>query len=813
MFLESEYTEEQSLMAGVAGQLSKQYNDFYFLQETKKNNYPSAFWDEMSQGGYLGILVEEEFGGAGMSTPDLVVFLYNMAKEGLVSYQLINQILCSDIISRMGTDEQKNTLLPSICKGDFWCYSDLEQTRGNSLFAISSTAKKNGDSYVLNGTKRYAVCAKMASKLIIAARTSDLDKDKPEAGLSLFVVDADTAGIEYTNEHINVRITKAREEMASTGDLFNNIIFKDAKIPASALIGQEGQAADLLNNIASRQMLMVSLMTIGWGDRLVYKTADYAKERVIFKDSIASYQAVQHPLVRAKTDVEMAKLLAERAAQLFDSGLDNEVLLSYCSVAKSAASEAAYAACDSATQTHGGSGYDRDTGIVSLWPLILMSRLVPLNNNIILERFSEKVLGLPATDGTMLNDDQLQELVFEARTEREVTLINHAKEAFAKGREEGNNNAAMTLMARLMGGDLAEYKDMVMSESEGVLPIKLDILRQFAFYMGTDPTEGKGIAQTVLDTTPLKYALSAMAMAAVSSGEGGTNKVMTEYVPQMMQGKLFCYCITEPGAGTNTHNVSTIAVDEGDHFRLNGQKTFISAADTAHFMAVVARVEVDGVKESVGTFCIESKLKGISMTELDIAVLGDPQFTVHFDDVIIPKDALVGTKSTTSGKSKGISEGVFYTLNLERIIVALSAKTFGEESLAKAIKKAKQAQEFGPLAGDNAVVKQKAARLFLELELTKLALKKATVAFDNNAPGKQVGLFANMAKYVSTMFSHEAGDLALQVYGLEGLDKELDDIGGLCQLGRVIRTVPINNEMVLNFLAENILEMPKSYNV
>ena len=812
MFQESAYTEEQSLIAAVAGQLSKQFDDQYFLQLTKKDNYPTDFWKEICDGGYIGLLVDELYGGSCMSTPDLAVFLHNMAREGLVSYQLNNQIVCSDIISQFGTEKQKESLLPSIVKGDFWCYADLEQTQGNSLFEIATTAKRDGDNFILDGGKSYAVCAQMASNLIVAARTSEFDANNPEKGLSLFVIDAKSAGIECSTMHLNVRVTEVREEMAATGDTFVNIKLSGAKVPAANLIGELDQAAEYIKRIASRQMLIVSLMAIGWGDRLIDKTIAYANERVIFKDPISSYQAVQHPLVRAKTDVEMAKLLSERAAEVFDGEKDAETLLTYCGIAKRNATEAVFAACDIATQTHGGSGYDRDTGIISIWPLILLSRITPLNNTRILENFSDNVLGMPNADGSE-NTKVQQELLWESRTEKDLKFLEVIKDVIAQVSEDASMNSMMTMMARLTGGDLSEYREMVLSDAQGALPIKLDVFRVLSVYGGADPTAGEGMAKSMLRRRPVKYGLSAMAMAAVSSGKGGAATVMTEYLPKMMQGKLFCYCITEPNAGTNTHNVSTIAVDKGDHYSLSGQKTFISAADTAHFMAVVARVETDGVKEGVGTFVLEAGMDGVSMTELDIAALGDPQFTVYFDNVILPKSALVGTKSTTSGKSKGISEGVFYTLNLERIMVALAALKVGEESLGRAIKKAKESPVFGQASGASDTVKQKLARLKIDLELTNLAMKKATHAFDNKAPGKLVGMYANMAKYVSTMFADEIGGLALELYGVAGLDKDIDDIGALCQLGRVLRTVPINNEMVLNFLAENLMGLPKSYSV
>ena len=815
MFQESQYSDEQNLIAAFSGQLSKEYDERYFLRETKLKNSPKAFWKELSEGGYLGIIVKEDFGGVGLNTEDLGVFLYHMAKQGLASFQLINQLLCADIISQFGSDSQRDQLIPGITDGELWCYADLEHAQGRSLFDIAARAEKSGDHYVLQGQKGYAVCGLNAKKLIIAARTSDYDETNSQQGISLFWLDARSAGIEYSKEHLNVRLVKEREEMAATGDLFNNIQLENVTVPASNLIGVQDQGGDLIKRIASRKLLMMALISIGWGDRLLDKTITYANQRVIFKDSISSYQAVQHPMVLAKTDLEMAKLLAERAAQVFDQSAANDELLTFCSVAKRAATEAAFAVCDIAMQTHGGSGYDRDTGIISLWPLVSMSRLFPLNNDVILENFAEQVIGLPMSEVNTLPKvpaaEGQQNIVFEARTEREVKVLELLKKTFDELPPD-SDNPMMNIMAQIMGGDLSDYRDMIMSESQGTLPFKLDIFRQYSMYGTEDATEGDGMAKYMAEHTPAKYGLSAMAMAAVSSGKDGANVVMSQYMPQLTQGKLFCYCITEPGAGTNTHKVSTVAVDEGDHYRLNGQKTFISAADTAYYMAVIARLEVDGKKGSVGTFVLEASTDGISMTKLDIAALGDPQFTVHFDDVILPKSALVGEKASKSGSS-GISESVFYTLNLERIMIALGAIKVGQEGLQRAVKKAKQAQPFGPLLGCSSAIKQQLAQLTLKYELTNLALKKAGVAFDNKENPKTVGMFANMAKYLASTFADEASDVALQLYGIEGLDKEGDDIGGLCQVGRVLRTVPINNEMVLNFLAENLMGLPKSYQV
>ncbi len=811
MFEQSQYSEEQLMIESFIHQLSQNFDEHYFLQTTKENKFPEEFWSSLAAEGFLGIIIDENFGGSGLATPDLAVFLHNMAKQGLASLQLINQLICSDILSQFGSDQQKEQHLEKLIAGERWSYADLEHAQGRSQFDIAMTATQEGDSYQLNGSKCYAVGAKAASHIIVAARTQPLDKQNPQQGISLFLLEANSAGISYSEPHISVRVTSQREEMAATGDVFYNLTFNQVTLGAANLIGELNQGGTYINKIVSKQLLLTSLMAIGWGDRLIDKTVEYANQRVIFKDPISSYQAVQHPMVKAKTDIEMAKLLTERAADIFDTEESGEALLNYCGLAKHYACNAAYAACDVALQTHGGGGYDRSNGVISLWPIILMMRLVPLNSSVILQRYANSILQLPGTTPT----PEIDKPVFDKPEDIEVEMLAALKAAYTESAEKSGGAAAlMAIMMQLNMGNLAKYKSKVLSETKGALPVKLDLFRLLALHNGADVTEGPGIPRYMAEKMPAKYGLSAMAMAAVASGADGQAGVM-KYLPDMMQGKLFCYCITEPNAGTNTHQVSTKAVDKGDHFLLSGQKTFISAADTAHYMAVIARVEVNGEKQAVGTFVMEAKTPGVTMTQLDIAALGDPQFTVYFDNVKLPKDALVGAKGTTGKRStgSGISKGVFYTLNLERIMVALGAMKIGQESLERAIKKAQEEPPFGEPLGTTDSIKARIAVLKLEFEITRMALKKSTIAFDNGEDSKRVGMFANMAKYLSSRFADNAGSLALDLYGIEGLDKDRDDIGGLCQVGRVLRTVPINNEMVLNFLGENLMGLPKSYRV
>lgn len=366
------------------------------------------------------------------------------------------------------------------------------------------------------------------------------------------------------------------------------------------------------------------------------------------------------------------------------------------------------------------------------------------------------------------------------------------------------------LLRRAMSGELAPYIGLLFSTSGSGLPIKTDALRLLALHGGSEANlaGGIGLPRTLYTRSLARYGLTAMGLTAISSGKDGMALLMNKYLPELMKGRTFCYCITEPDAGTNTHKISTRAVDMGDHFILNGQKTFISAADESHYMVVIARTGSGDRQEGIGTFVVEAKTEGISMTPLDIAVLGDPQFSVYFDNVRLPKESLVGEKRSRTGG--GISQSVFYTLNLERLMIALITLLVCREALAKAVQRAKQPRSSGPPVGSQQQVKIRLAKAKLKLELASLATKRATEEYDKKGAPQIAGMYANMAKLVATEAAVEACDAALAVYGVEGLSKQ-SDIGPLYQIARVFQVAPINNEMVLNFLGEHLLGLPKSY--
>lgn len=398
MFDKGDYTVEQKMITDFVNKVAKDFDFEYFLENMKNEKPPEKYWQVLGEGGYFGLLAPEAHGGSDFSTADLVVFFENLARKWLLSHQIMNQMLCCTCLADYGSTEQKETYLPRLISGKPCGYAVMEQGEGTGLFDIRMKAVREGDRYRLNGTKNYVFGAGEAEYFIVAARTGPYDGKDPGKGIGLFLVDATSKGITATQKELNVRVTGKNEMMMITGDTFWEVRFDDVAISSKNLIGREDSGGDCIDVLSSLQMIMMAAMSIGWGEKLLDMGTEHARNRVIFQDPIGSYQAIQHPMVRAKTDLELAKLATERAVTAHDNNEDPKDVGMFSSVAKYAATDAAYNACDITMQAHGGAAFDRDTGIICLWPLILLSRIIPLNNDVILERFAEAALGLPSSE-------------------------------------------------------------------------------------------------------------------------------------------------------------------------------------------------------------------------------------------------------------------------------------------------------------------------------------------------------------------------------------------------------------------------------
>ena len=214
------YTIEQKIISDFIDQLAKRYDFKYFFQKMKDGDPPSEFWEVLGQGGYIGMLAPEEYGGTASKAADLALFLQGMAKQGMASFQLIHQIASCHLLARYADEEQKKKYVPGIIAGAHCSYATMECGEGMSLYDITMTASGQGDTYRLSGRKSHVVGAKESSNLIVSARTGAPGQGDKREGICLFIVDSGCKGIEMIPKELNVRVTPVEERMMITGDTF-----------------------------------------------------------------------------------------------------------------------------------------------------------------------------------------------------------------------------------------------------------------------------------------------------------------------------------------------------------------------------------------------------------------------------------------------------------------------------------------------------------------------------------------------------------------------------------------------------------------
>ncbi len=304
------------------------------------------------------------------------------------------------------------------------------------------------------------------------------------------------------------------------------------------------------------------------------------------------------------------------------------------------------------------------------------------------------------------------------------------------------------------------------------------------------------------------------AMDSACIAKHGSEEVKQRILPAVADGGCtLCFAVTEPNAGTNTFRIETVARRKGDSYRISGQKVFITGVDQADYMLLVARTTtVDELKRQgkpkvfgLSLFLVETKSKGLSMQPIPIrASDGHRQFQLFFDDVEVPACNLIGEEDQGAFV-------MFNSLNPERILTAAICTGMTEQALKKAVDYAKGRSVFGdkPIGAYQAIA-HPLAEVKVQLEAVKLLSYKAAWAYDQGQDPAQVGSLANMAKLLAADLAIRAADCAIEVHGGNGFSEEY----GLIQLwngARILKTAPVSREMILNFVAEQDLGLPRSY--
>jgi alkylation response protein AidB-like acyl-CoA dehydrogenase len=379
-FVES---DEQQLLRSSVRELAERYGHRYYLEVSRSDRKATELWAELAEYGYLGVNVPEEYGGAGAGIAELAIVCEELAAAGTPSFLLIvSTAICGELLAAHGSDEQKQRWLPAMAAGEArMAFSITEPDAGTNTHRLSTTATRDGDVYRLKGQKVYASAVDEADRVVVVARTGT-DEATGRGQLSLFLVDPTSSGFEM--QPIPVEMTAPEKQFT--------LFLDDVAVPATELIGTEGDGLRQLFAGLNPERVMAAALENGIALYALDKAAKYANERTVWDVPIGAHQGVAHPLAKVKIEVELARLMTQKAAWLHDNGLPAGEA---SNMAKYAAAEACLAALDQSIQTHGGNGLATEYGLATLWGAARLQRTAPVSREMIFNHIAQHSLGLP----------------------------------------------------------------------------------------------------------------------------------------------------------------------------------------------------------------------------------------------------------------------------------------------------------------------------------------------------------------------------------------------------------------------------------
>jgi acyl-CoA dehydrogenase len=366
--------------------LCSRYPSKYWRDLDEKSGYPTDFVNALTEAGFLGALIPEEYGGSGLPLRAAAIILEEINSSGCVASPAHAQMYIMGTLLRHGSAEQKQRYLPKIASGELrlQAFAVTEPDSGSDTTQIKTRATRQGDAYVVNGQKIFTSRALHSDLMLLLARTSPVDEVKKRTdGLSVFLVDLREA----LHNGVEIRPIKTLLNHNTTEVFFDNL-----KVPAANIIGEEGKGFRYILSGMNAERILVASECIGDGRWLLNKATEYARQRVVFGHPIGKNQGVQFPLARCHAELEAADMMARRAAALFEAGRDCGA---DANMAKLLASEATWHAAETAMQTYGGFAFANEYDIERKWREARIYQVAPVSTNLILGFIGQHVLGMP----------------------------------------------------------------------------------------------------------------------------------------------------------------------------------------------------------------------------------------------------------------------------------------------------------------------------------------------------------------------------------------------------------------------------------
>ncbi|HST84176.1 MAG TPA: acyl-CoA dehydrogenase family protein [Kineosporiaceae bacterium] len=377
-------TEEQRDLRAAVAALGARYGHAYALERARRHEPLRELWQEAGKLGFIGVGLPEEHGGGGGGLYELSIVQEELSAAGSGLLMLVvSPAICGTIIARFGTADQKAHWLPGIADGSkIMAFGITEPDAGSNSHRITTTARRDGTDWVLTGRKIYISGVDQAGHVLIVSRMEDVSTGtlKP----ALFAVPTDAPGFDFRPIEMDI-IMPDRQFM---------VFLDDVRLPAEALIGAEDAALSQLFAGLNPERVMASAMSVGSARYALDKAVAYANERQVFRTPIGAHQGISHPLAQIKIELELAKLMMQKAAALYDTG-DDMGAAEAANMAKYAAAEAGVRAIDQAVQTHGGNGLAAEYGLAAMLTASRVGRIAPVSREMVLNFVAQFSLGLP----------------------------------------------------------------------------------------------------------------------------------------------------------------------------------------------------------------------------------------------------------------------------------------------------------------------------------------------------------------------------------------------------------------------------------
>ena len=385
-------TPEQKMIASTAKEIAKQFGPEYWREKEEKQEFAGEFWKVISEAGFTGIVIPEEYGGAGRGITELLIAMEELVANGCglggAWYLILSEIFGALGITRHGTGQQKGKYLPGIARGELECCLGLtEPDAGSNTLNIKTTALKKEGRWLINGDKTFISGADRASVMVIVARTTPKNKVPQKVlGLSLFLADLPSPAVQVSP------IPKHGINYSHSCQVGIN----ELELPEEALMPPPDQGWYSLLDMLNTERMSFTAASIGLARLAISKATEYSKQRKVFDDvPIGSYQALQVPLSEAYAALEAARLMNFKAAALWESQADLGEIGAAANMAKVVAVENAIKAVYWSMQVFGGYGYAKEYHVERWWREINLIRLAPVTQQMALNYIGEHVLGMP----------------------------------------------------------------------------------------------------------------------------------------------------------------------------------------------------------------------------------------------------------------------------------------------------------------------------------------------------------------------------------------------------------------------------------